>query len=204
MNDPVKQRTSHTVPEDLFALLVGTLFVGFGLFLFSFQGLLTGGTAGLALVVATLVDFSFGQVFFVINLPFYWLAIRRKGIRFTVNTFVAVACVSLWTDNLPAIVDVAGLNPILAALLGGSLIGTGMLVLLRHNASLGGAGILAMYLQETRGFNAGRIQMALDGAIIGVGFFLVPFAILALSIFGALILNLVIALNFKPGRYQIV
>jgi uncharacterized membrane-anchored protein YitT (DUF2179 family) len=197
------QRTSHNLVEDLFALIVGTLFVGFGLFLLNARGLLIGGTAGLALALTHLSHFSFGQIFFVINMPFYGLAILRKGWMFTLKTFVCVTCTSLWTDNLPNLLELHDVDPFLAAALGGSLVGTGMLILFRHGGSLGGIGVLAIYVQDRFGLSAGRLQMAFDVLIIGIGFFLVSLPILGLSIMGALVLNLVIALNYRPGRYQI-
>jgi len=83
------------------------------------------------------------------------------------------------------------------------MMGSGILILFRHRSSLGGVGILALYLQERFGLSAGRFQMAVDVAIVGIGFFLVPLPVLACSIIGVLALNQVIALNHKPGRYQI-
>ncbi len=199
----MKQKSTHSIPEDLFALLTAALFVAFGLLLFKQQGFLTGGTAGLALVITEVSDFSFGQVFFVINLPFYWLAVRRMGWRFSVNTFISVASVSVLADNLHRVITLGEVHPLFAAVMGGFLIGTGMLIMFRHVSSLGGVGILALYLQDRFKLSAGRIQMGVDVAIVCIGFFLVPITVLALSIFGALALNLVIALNHKPGRYQI-
>lgn len=199
----MKQKSTHSLPEDLLALTVGAAFVSFGLLMFQYHGLLTGGTAGLALVLARVTGVEFGLLFFIINLPFYWLAIRGLGWRFAVNTFIAVACVSVMVEGLPYVIGLQSLNPVFAALMGGFLIGTGMLILFRHVASLGGVGILAYYLQQRFGINAGRVQMTVDVSIVGIGFFLVSLPILALSVGGALALNTVIALNHKPGRYQI-
>lgn len=199
---PDKSKT-HSLTEDLFALLVGTLFVGFGLILLKSHGMLTGGTAGLALVLAKLTGYSFGLIFFLINLPFYLFAVGNKGWRFVINTFVSVSCVSAWSTVLPKLVTIASIDPYLAAVMGGCLLGTGVLILFRHGSSLGGAGILALYLQDRHGMSAGRIQMSLDIAIVGIGFFLVSLPILAISILSVFALNLVIALNYKPGRYQI-
>lgn len=79
----------HSLIEDILALLIGALFVSFGLALFKVAGLLTGSTAGLAFLVFYLTGVPFGAVFFVINLPFYYLAFRRMGWRFTLKTFAA-------------------------------------------------------------------------------------------------------------------
>lgn len=199
----MKQRTRHSIPEDLFALLIASLFVALGLFLFRSQGFLTGGTAGLALVVTQLTGHTFGTVFFVINLPFYWLALKRMGWRFTMNTFVSVASVSVLTEALPLVLALERIEPVFAAVMGGFLIGTGMLIMFRHVSSLGGVGILALYLQDRFRFSAGRVQMGVDVAIVCIGFFLVSLPMLVMSVLGALALNLVITLNHKPGRYQI-
>ena len=187
----------------MLALLVGSLFVAFGLLLFRDQGFLTGGTAGLALVLTRVTDLGFGLVFFLINLPFYWLGWQQLGTRFTVNTFVSVCAVSLLSEGLPWVIVLGEVNPIFAAIMGGFLIGTGMLIMFRHVSSLGGVGILALYLQNRFGINAGRVQMGVDLCIVVVGYFLVSLSILLLSVLGVLALNMVIALNHKPGRYQI-
>ncbi|MGO7690470.1 YitT family protein, partial [Rhizobium ruizarguesonis] len=49
-----------------------------------------------------------------------------------------------------------------AALLGGLLLGFCLLALYRHRASLGGVGILVIYLQERFGIRAGLVQLAID------------------------------------------
>lgn len=199
----MQQKQTHSLPEDLFALIVGAAFVSLGLLLFQYHGMLTGGTAGLALVLARVTDSDFGLWFFAINLPFYWLAIQGLGWRFAINTFIAVAAVSAMVEGLPLLIGLHTLNPVFAALMGGFLVGTGMLILFRHAASLGGVGIMAYYLQQRFGVNAGRVQMAVDVCIVAIGFFLVSLPLLALSVAGAVALSMVIALNHKPGRYQI-
>lgn len=48
------------------------------------------------------------------------------------------------------------LHPAATAVIGGLLMGTGMLILFRHKASLGGFNVLVLYLQEKYGWRAGR------------------------------------------------
>lgn len=50
------------------------------------------------------------------------------------------------------------LSPVLAAVVGGLLCGTGMLILFRHRASLGGLDTLVLYLQERLGWRAARCR----------------------------------------------
>ncbi len=191
----------HTAFEDAQALVTGTLFIALGVALFKHAGLLTGGTAGLAFLLHYATGWSFGAVFFVLNLPFYWLAWRRMGAAFTVKTFVAVALLSVFTELQPWVIGFQALTPAYAAVMGGLLMGAGFLMLFRHRASLGGVGILALYLQDSRGWRAGKVQMAIDCAIVAAAFAIVDPQQVVYSVVGAVALNLILAINHKPGRY---
>ena len=73
-DDPRLPAQRHSLFDDLQGLATGTLFVALGLVLLRNAGLLTGGTAGIALVLHYASGWRFGLLFFVINLPFYALA----------------------------------------------------------------------------------------------------------------------------------
>lgn len=194
----------HTPLEDAQALLIGTLFIAFGVVLFKQTGLLAGGMAGLAFLVHYGSGIAFGPIFFALNLPFYWLAWKRMGRAFTFKTFAAVALLSLFSEVVPDWVGFSSLHPLFAAILGGLMIGTGMLMLFRHRASVGGIGILAVVLQERRGWRAGRVQLAVDVFILGAAFLVAEPGRVLLSVAGALAMNLLLAINFRPGRYMAV
>ncbi len=194
----------HRLHEDVLALVVGTLFVALGVVLFRQAGLLTGGTAGLAFLLHYATGWHFGWVFFAINLPFYALAWRRMGPVFTVKTLAAVTLLSVFVEALPHWLTLSAVATPFAALMGGLLVGTGMLILFRHGASLGGFNVLVLHLQATRGWRAGRLQMGLDCAIVLAALFLVSWPLLAWSVAGAVALNLTLAINHRPERYLAV
>jgi uncharacterized membrane-anchored protein YitT (DUF2179 family) len=191
----------HSLVDDTQALCTGTLFVALGVVLFQTAGLLTGGTAGIAFLIHYATGWPFGAVFFAINLPFYWLGARVLGWRFTIKTFVAIALLSVLSAWLPQLIRIAELNPVFAAVMGGFLIGVGLLVLFRHQASLGGLNIVVLWLQQTRGWRAGALQMGVDVAIVLAAFAVVSPLRIALSVLGAVALNLILAINHRPGRY---
>ena len=199
-----KPATRHRLHEDIQALVTGTLFVALGVVMFGHAGLLTGGTAGIAFLIhyAYADDISFSLAFFVVNLPFYIFAWRRMGAAFTLKTFAAVALLSLFTHFLPRGLAFEHLSPPLAAVLGGLLCGTGMLILFRHRASLGGLNVLVLYLQERLGWRAGKVQMAIDSLIVLGAFWVADWERVALSVLGAVVLNLTLAINHRPGRYM--
>ena len=195
-------RAPHTALEDCVALLLGALVVSFGASLLKQSGALTGGMAGLAFLIHYASGVKFGVIFFLLNLPFYWLAFRRMGPAFVLKTFAAITLVSVFTELHPHFIDISQINPFYAAVFANALMGLGFVVLFRHQASLGGVNILALYLQERYGIRAGRLMMGVDGVVVLASLFLVSLPLLAASIVGVLILNQLIAMNHRPNRYQ--
>jgi uncharacterized membrane-anchored protein YitT (DUF2179 family) len=191
----------HSVLEDATALLSGTVLVTLGVAMFRQASMVAGGTTGIAFLVHYASHVNFGLALFLINLPFYWLAWRHMGHAFTLKTFTAVALMAAEVELLPRVLTFGTLHPLFAAMAGGLLIGTGMLILFRHRASIGGIGVVAVLLQERKGWRAGKVQMAIDCCIVLASVFVVPLAQVGLSVLGALTLNLVLAMNHRPGRY---
>jgi len=143
-------------------------------------------------------------VFFLINLPFYGLAFKRMGRVFTFKTFVAVGLLAVLAQWMPLWIAFDALSTGFAAVTGGLLMGAGMLMLFRHRASLGGFNVLVLYLQERFGWRAGRVQMAFDCAIVLAAFAVVDWQQIAWSVVGAVVLNMTLAINHRPGRYMAV
>lgn len=191
----------HSPIEDVQAIVAGSMLAALGVTLLSAAHLLIGGTAGIGFLLRYSVGVSFGIAFFTLNLPFYWLAFRRLGLAFTVKTFSAVALTSLLTGLLPKLIVIGAIDPVAAALFGGLLIGCGMLILFRHRASLGGFGILALYLQERLGWRAGFVQLGLDCLVLALSFFVAGPLVILSSILAAVTLNLTLAVNHRADRY---
>ena len=194
----------HTLAEDAVAIFTGVLLISVGVAFFSSAGLLTGGTAGLAFLLHYATGIGFGKIFFVLNLPFYWLALRKLGRAFTIKTFLAVLLLSLLTELQSQFLQFAQLQPLYAAIAGGLITGAGFLVLFRHRCSLGGVGIAALYLQDRYGWRAGKVQMAVDCCIVLLALWTVEPLRVLWSMAGAVALNVVLSMNHRPGRYMAV
>ncbi len=201
VSDTESPAPRHSLIEDIFAILVGTLFISFGIVLFRQAGLLTGGTAGIAFLGLYLFAIPFGLGFFLINLPFYVLALLRMGWRFTAKTFCAVALVSLMAETHPLFIGIGRLDPAYAAVFGGLLFGMGFIVLFRHQASLGGINILALYVQEKFGIRAGKLMLGVDLVVLVASLLAVEWRLVAFSVLGSLAMNLVIWINHRRDRY---
>ncbi len=199
MADPTDLR--HTTLEDVVALGVGTLFVAVGMEIYRRLGLAAGGTAGLGLLLHYAVGWSLALSVAVVNLPFYVFSWIRMGWRFTLKTVVSVGLLTgeLWL--VPRVIVFERIDLGFGTVFGGLLIGSGLLILIRHRSSLGGVGIVALWLQETRGWRAGRVQMVVDTAILCGAVTIVAPLLLGFSIVGGLVLNFVLATNHRSGRY---
>ena len=191
----------HSLLEDVFGLLTGTFVASLGIYLLKAAHAVTGGTAGLSLLLSYGTGWSFGLLFFLINLPFFALALRTKGLDFSVRTLVSIALVSGFASLHPLMLPLPELNPVYATVVGNLLAGVGMLMVFRHRSSLGGLNTLALIVQDRTGWRAGYVQLVFDVAIIALALLVVPPANVLLSAAGAVVLNIVLALNHRPGRY---
>lgn len=187
--------------DDIQGLFIGALVLSIGLAFLKSSELLIGGTAGIAFLLHYSLDWNFGLTLFFINTPFYLLGIKRKGWAFTLKTLLSVLLVGVFTELIPLVLNIDFINPVFGAIGGGLLLGTGMLIIFRHNASLGGFNILVLIIQENYGISAGKVQMVLDALIVMAGLWLVPMPLFLASILAVVLLNFVIGVNRKPNRY---
>ena len=201
--DPSPTSFRHTPLEDAQGLVFGVVMMSFAVLLLKSAGLVTGQLAGLSVLISYETGWDFGLIYLVLNLPFLALAVKRRGRKFTLLTLAAIA--GLWgvTRLLPETMSFSSLNPWMAALLAGCTAGVGLIALFRHGASAGGVGIMALIVQERTGFRAGWFQLGFDALVFIVALFvLAPMAVL-ISLFGAFVLNAIIALNYRPERYPV-
>jgi uncharacterized membrane-anchored protein YitT (DUF2179 family) len=193
--------TPQTPLEDAQGLFASSMIAALGLALMGSAGLVASGTAGVAFVLHYLTGVSFGLYYTVVNIPFYILALKRLGWAFTIKTVLAVTMTSLITELQPHFVTIESIDPMWTAVLAGILLGFGLLGLYRHRASLGGIGVLAVYMQERFGIRAGLVQLAFDVVVLIAAFSVAaPFIVLC-SVVGALVLNLFLTVNHRADRY---
>lgn len=191
----------YTPLEDLQGLAVSVIGSALGMVLLSSAGLITGGTAGLALLLGHGFGWAFGPTFFLVNLPFYLIAWRQRGAVFALKSLGAVSAVSWLAEALPRWMQLDYVHPGVAALLFGVICGVALLGLFRHGSSLGGISIIAVLIQERTGVRAGWVQLGWDAALFAVAVFLLPLSQVFWSLIGAVFLNFVIAMNHRRDWY---
>ena len=199
---PLNTVTGHSPVDDAQALMTSVLLVSLGVSLLNAAGLMTGGTPGLGFLLSDLTGLPLGLSLLMVNLPFYTLAWRGMGRRFALKTAGAVIALSCGVELVRHTLSVRSIDISYAAIAGGMLIGIGLLILIRHGGSFGGINTLALFAHRRWGWSVGRVQMAVDGAILACSFFIMDPTRVAWSLLGALALNGVLMLNHRPGRYQ--
>ena len=198
---PSPDRPRHTLLEDAQGIVFGTAMAALGVLFLREAGLATGQTAGMALILSYATGRDLGLVFFALNVPFYLLALLRMGRAFALKTLAAVALLSGLLAVGPDHVTLGPTHPAVAAALGGIAAGFGLLALFRHGASLGGVGVLAVWLQDAVGFRAGWTQMIIDAGVFAAALAVLDWRAVGWSVLGAALLNLVIAVNHRRDRY---
>ncbi|MFE3837018.1 YitT family protein [Pseudogemmobacter sonorensis] len=193
----------YTLFEDVQGLIVASAQAALGIHLLRAAGLVTGGTAGTALILAYAFDWNFSAVFFLMNIPFFAFAWIARGPVFCAKSAGTVTLVSLMAEALEPLLQVAHIHPAAAAALFGISAGVGLLGLFRHSGSLGGVSIVAMILQDRFGFRAGWTQLTHDLILFAIAIWLLPLDRVAWSLLGAMILNAVIAFNHRRDWYVV-
>jgi uncharacterized membrane-anchored protein YitT (DUF2179 family) len=191
----------HRPHEDAMALVLGTLFVALGIAIYGKASLLTGSTAGVALLLSYVTPLGFPVLLLLVNLPFFILSLVRLGWVFTAKTLAAVGLVSAFSRLMPLWLEIGHVHPLYAAIAGGGLFGVGILMMFRHGMSLGGVSILAYAIQERHGLRAGYVLFAVDMLVMLAGSMVLSLDLIAMSIAGIGVLSLVVGMNHRPGRY---
>lgn len=179
-----------------YAILEGCFLVSLGIFFLQSSELLVGGTAGISALLNRQIELTFGTWFFLVNLPFFYLAIKQMGRTFTVRSFFCIGLVSLLSDALTVLINIETIPTWLAAFIGGGLIGIGLLLLFRHNTSLGGVNILALYVEKRFNIHSGKVILGLDSLVLIAALQSYPIEKVAYSLVGFIVLSSVL------GRYH--
>ncbi|MFC0470234.1 YitT family protein [Halalkalibacter kiskunsagensis] len=179
----------------VFLVLVGLFLTSLGLKFLAVHDLTFGGTAGLATILTFVSTWSWGVLFFLVNLPFFWMSFKKLGKWFTISSFMSIIGISFVRDGLDFI-PFFSVPLWLATILAGLCIGFGVTLVLNNGSSLGGIHILALYLDQKWKINRGMSIFVCDLLIIVFAGLLVGWANALLSVFVILIASTII------GRYK--
>ncbi|MPT47292.1 MAG: YitT family protein [Sphingobium sp.] len=152
--------------EDGYALFVSAIFIAMGLLLLQKAGLVTGGLAGVALLLSYHGALPFSVIFIGLSLPFMLFALLTMGRGFAVKTLILSVMIPAIVDMLPRFIMLDAVDQGAAAIMGGTLVGMGVMAAARHSASAGGVGVMALWCQNKGWMKAGYIQLGFDICVL--------------------------------------
>ena len=161
----------------LIAIVVGSLLIAVGVnFCLVPYELLDGGAIGVALIFHYLKDIEVGLAILMVSLPIFALAFGFHR-SFFYNGINGMLFSSLIIDFLYPL-NILGERymtiPLISAMTGGLLVGTGVGIMLVYNTSIGGTDLFAQMMAKHIGLNPGVLIYIVDVLVISIGSYLLP------------------------------
>ena len=171
---PVKKTKSEIFREYLYRgifIAIGAFVVAIGLDMFLLPNkIIDGGVIGVSMMVSYLTKWNLGLLIFCINIPFILLALKKLGKKFVFQTLYATFILSIATNLLHG--KAATEDLLLATVFGGIILGFGVGLILRNNASLDGTEMVSINLaKKLKIVSVGELLMFINLFIYaGAGF----------------------------------
>lgn len=144
----------------IFWITIGTIIAAFSLECVLIPNdVIDGGVVGVSIMASHLTGKSLGLFLIVLNLPFIIMALQKFGKMFVFLMFYGVIMLSIFSEIFLELKYVVTNDTLLAALFGGMILGAGVGLVLKSNASLDGTEILAIKLAKKQPFSVGEIIM---------------------------------------------
>lgn len=178
---------TYTSKEKLFSakwfkayslILIGAFIVASGfVFFINPHRIVPGGVYGIGIVVNYLTEgilswapegFPIGLTGLILNIPLTIIGIKVLGPRFGVKTVVGFILTSVFIDGFHFFLghDLKVDDALLSSIFGGVLLGFGLGLIFRSNATSGGSDIIAMILAKYTRLPVGQMIMYVDSAIV--------------------------------------
>lgn len=159
-----------------------------GSFLFAFGvniiitplGLYNGGFMGIAQLIRTVLfqvfDFSFlkqldiaGIIYYIINIPIFYWAFRAMGKGFLVRSLISVTIQTIFMTFIPIPKEAIFSDRLMACIIGGLVVGTGVGMTLRGRSSGGGQDVIGViFAKKYPGFSVGKIAIMMNVFVYAV------------------------------------
>ncbi len=162
---------------------------------------------GISLIFHYILDVKVGMTFLLISIPIFvlaWIFYRS----FFYNGIHGMLFSSLIIDifyPLQIIGRETVLSPLVSAVCGGILIGSGVGIMLHHDISIGGTDLLAQMIAKKLTINPGIMILIIDLLIVSVGSYLIQSVHLLLSVTTVLFVGLTtsVIVSISPKTIEI-
>jgi len=157
----------------IFFLLLGSLITAIGINAFIIpHKLLSGGIAGISLVLQYLLDINSGYFIFALNVPIFLIGMRETDRDFTIFSLIGMLFLSVFlvfTTNVDTYLKADEI--LLSSIYGGVLTGIGIGIVFKNRASQGGTDIIAVVLKKRTGMSIAGLSFAMNGIVVALAVF---------------------------------
>ena len=135
---------------------------------FQSNDLTMGGFTGVAQIIHYLLPvLPIGVLTIVMNIPLFIIGVRCMGIKLLLSSLYAMPASSLLLDLVASLFTFQPMEPLLACIYGGALLGISIGLMLLVNATTGGTELLARLLKlRFRHLSIGRLCLICDVIVV--------------------------------------
>jgi len=159
----------HGEIKRMLFIISGSLLLALGVVLF-FVGnhITTGGSPGMALLLHHITGYTIGSMLLLYNLILLLIGMKYLGKGFALRTVMAIVLVAFFVDFFTKVIPLQSVTGemFLATLFGGLLIGFGVGLILRGDASAGGSTIIAKIVAAYSEIKPSRVILVMDALTI--------------------------------------
>ena len=161
---------NKSITRSIVAMLLGNFAVAAAVIIFiAPQGIILGGSTGIALALTHYISFPLSATVFVINMLFFvtgFICLGKKFALTTIANSILYPLAMSLLEHLPIAGKPVTDNIMLAAVFGGVLMGGGIGLLLRAGGSSGGTDIPALILNKYFHLNVSVLLYVIDGLVL--------------------------------------
>ncbi|MCG3419534.1 YitT family protein [Oceanobacillus jordanicus] len=152
--------------NDALKIIIGATLVALSYNVFLLPSkLAAGGISGISTILFEMYELSPAYTQLLINIPIFIIGWIALGKSFSWKTLIGTFWVPfiIW---LSADIPYTVTNPLLGAIYGGIVLGTGLGIVYKGNGSTGGTAAIAQIVKKFTGISSGYSQLIVDGFVV--------------------------------------
>ena len=169
----MNKKSGVVLATDLLSFIAGGIIYSVAVLLFlSANEISPGGLTGIATVLNYLFMLPIGTVMFLLNIPILIVGFKKLGGIFILKTTASTVIISIILDITEAFLPAVTIDPVLASVFGGLLMGLGISIFMLRGATTGGVDIIAKLINRRfPHITVGRLMLLADAVVVAVSAF---------------------------------
>lgn len=164
----MKKNEAKVFLIDIICDFIGSFIYAAGINIFTRpNGIAPGGVTGISIILNYLFSVPVGVTTFAINIPLLIISYKKLGKKMTIKTLKSIAILSIMIDLFALTGYSYTDNPIISALFGGLMMGSGLAIVYLRGSTTGGLDIVVRVIQQHfKHFPIGKIMMCVDFMVL--------------------------------------